>query len=124
MRRGYDWRAPICPTYTFATMRLTSTELSMIEAAANATLAAGSRVVLFGSRTDNARRSGDIDLLVELNGVLGATEVVAQRAAFASRLYRTLGKRRIDIVMKPANPIDTRPIVIAARKNGIELVRT
>jgi uncharacterized protein len=105
-------------------MRLNSTELSMIKAAAKASLASGSRVLLFGSRTDDNLRGGDIDLLVELQGAFKASDVVAQRAAFAAKLYRSMGERRIDIVITPAGQPDPRPIATAARRDGIELVRT
>ena len=46
-------------------MRLTLQERSAIAEAARATLAAGTQVSLFGSRTDDQARGGDIDPLVE-----------------------------------------------------------
>ena len=45
-------------------MRLAPADLTAITAAAQALLPAGSRMMLFGSRTDDSRRGGDIDLLV------------------------------------------------------------
>lgn len=87
-------------------------------------MAAGSRVLLFGSRTVDTKRGGDIDLLVESRNELPAAQTVAQRTAFAARLYRLLGERRIDIVMTTAGRPDQRPVVDAARRDGIELIRT
>ncbi|MBK7277567.1 MAG: hypothetical protein IPI08_13770 [Betaproteobacteria bacterium] len=46
-------------------MRLTLQESSAIAEAARATLAAGTQVSLFGSRTDDQAHGGDIDLLAE-----------------------------------------------------------
>ena len=110
--------------YTSSIMRLSPTEVTLIQVAARDTLAAGSRVTLFGSRIDDSRRGGDIDLLVEWPGPSAATEVVGRRSAFAARLYRLLGERRIDIVMAPAGQPDARPVVDAARREGIELICT
>ncbi len=46
-------------------MRLTPTEIDTIHSTAQAVLGAGARVWLYGSRLDDDRRGGDIDLLIE-----------------------------------------------------------
>jgi predicted nucleotidyltransferase len=74
---------------------LTLQERSAIAEAARATLAAGTQVSLFGSRTDDQARGGDIDLLVETPLPMPAAELVARRQAFVARLYRLLGDTRI-----------------------------
>ncbi len=45
-------------------MRLTPTQIDAIKNAAHAVLGEGAQVSLFGSRVDDARRGGDIDLYI------------------------------------------------------------
>ena len=81
-------------------------------------------MLLFGSRVDDSRRGGDIDLLIELPQPLSADDVVDRRARFTARLYRLLEERRIDVVMTQQGSQDERAVVKAARRQGIELART
>ena len=105
-------------------MRLSAAERRAVESASRDTLPAGTRVLLFGSRLDDKRRGGDIDLLVELPEPLSADDVVRRRTGFTARLYRLLEERRIDVVMTQQGLQDRRAVVIAARQQGIELART
>ena len=85
---------------------------------------AGTRVLLFGSRLDDSRRGGDIDLLVELPAPLPPDDTVERRTRFTARLYRLLEERRIDVVMTRQGRPDQRAVVTAARQQGVELART
>lgn len=76
------------------------------------------RVRLFGSRTDDSARGGDIDLLVELP----RQDADAQRKALTltARLQRRLGDQRIDVlVIDPATP--RQPIHAQAMRTGVRL---
>jgi predicted nucleotidyltransferase len=99
-------------------MRLNDRERQAIAQAARECLPPGTRVRLFGSRLDDRRRGGDIDLLVEPPCALGPEEQVAQRTRFVARLYRLMGERRVDVLMVPACEPDARPVVQAARRDG------
>lgn len=127
-RKRLHWRGHLAdnvePTRRLINMRLTDSEQAAIAKAASAALPAGSRVLLFGSRTDDSRRGGDIDLLVEPPEPVDAAQVVALRTRLAAGLYRMMGERRIDILVAAANEFDTRLVVVQAREHGIELVRT
>lgn len=105
-------------------MRISALEHQAIAAASREAFPAGTRVLLFGSRLDENRRGGDIDLLVEWPGPMVATDAVDRRARFTARLYRLLEEQRIDVVMTQAAQLDTRPVVEVARQQGIELART
>lgn len=105
-------------------MRLTTAEVADIAAAAKASLPPGTRVALFGSRTDDARRGGDIDLLVETATAMDARQLFKLNIQFTGQLYWHMGERRIDVLMVPAGAEDTRLIVTQARRQAIELVRT
>ena len=105
-------------------MRLTLLEQADIAEAARGALPAGSRVLLFGSRTDDHRRGGDIDLLVEPPAPVSAQQAVEMSSQLAARLYRLLGERHIDILVATADEPDVRLVVAEARRDGIEMVRT
>ncbi|MBU0561752.1 MAG: nucleotidyltransferase domain-containing protein [Bacteroidetes bacterium] len=53
-------------------------------------------VFLFGSRTDDTKKGGDIDVLV-ISGKIGLTEKIKIKI----KLYNTLGERKIDIITTP-----------------------
>jgi len=99
-------------------MRLTSKQIAAIELAARECFEPHSTVRLFGSRLDDARRGGDIDLLVETPSPLEPKALVDRRNRFIARLYRLLGEQRIDVLVVPASVPDDRPIVRAARRQG------
>ncbi|MDO8464709.1 MAG: hypothetical protein Q7S46_05585 [Gallionella sp.] len=46
---------------------------------------------MFGSRTDDTRRGGDIDLLVETQQSIPAAQWVAQRSRFVARIWQRQG---------------------------------
>ena len=105
-------------------MRLTDAEKINIGQAAKAVLPPGSRVLLFGSRVDDSRRGGDIDLLVEPPMAVDAVQEVSLCNRLAAHLYRRIGERRIDIVMARPGAADDRLVIAEARRHGIELVHT
>ena len=77
-------------------MRLTSEQQQSIRQSVREADPAAA-VYLFGSRVDDARRGGDIDLLV-LSQRIGLRE----RLRLLMRLEDRLGAQRIDLVVKPA----------------------
>ena len=105
-------------------MRLSAIERHAVESASREALPVGTRVLLFGSRLDDERRGGDIDLLVELPAPLSADDTVNRRTRFTARLYRLLEERRIDVVMTQHGQPDPRAVVAVARRQGVELART
>lgn len=68
-------------------MRLTSEQLQMIRAAVQATAGQQASMWLFGSRLDEAKRGGDVDLLVQSTPKIG----LLQRAKIKTKLERQLG---------------------------------
>ncbi len=76
-------------------MRLASEEQSAISNAIRQVDAAAS-IYLFGSRTDDTAKGGDIDLLVLSKKIdlMAKLEILAQ-------LHRKLGDRKIDIAIYP-----------------------
>jgi predicted nucleotidyltransferase len=105
-------------------MRLTEAEASIITTAIKTRFGSVARIILFGSRVDDAKRGGDIDLLVET--VEGGKAAFLHMAEAKSDIQFALGDRKIDMVL--ANPegdaadlLDPRPIVRISRATGIAL---
>lgn len=99
-------------------MRLTQDQIQSIKQTAQAVLGNDARVILFGSRVNDAKKGGDIDLLFETDHIVSnrATTVGAIYAA----LIRQLGDRKIDILLKDsATP--TAPVLEIARQTGVQL---
>ena len=79
---------------------------------------------LFGSRVDDAKKGGDIDLLVcpQVRSAEDAAEpqqTFMQKIKMLTLLERYLGERKIDLVVEQAQ--DPRPIVEVAHKTGIKI---
>lgn len=101
-------------------MRLSEREIGIIKAAARRHFGADAEVRLFGSRVDDAKRGGDIDLYVSSH-LINATEALHAEMAFWSDLQARLGDQRIDILVDyPANR-NRPPIYQIARERGVRL---
>lgn len=96
-------------------MRLTSEEKQQIKYYVSSIFGAGSRVFLFGSRADDAKKGGDIDLFIEPECIFDAYE---QQIRLESKLQLALGDQRMDIVLARDHK---RLIEQEARKNGVLL---
>ena len=105
-------------------MRLNDDQIQAIRQAATNAFGQGTSVWLFGSRVDDAKKGGDIDLLV-CPQVRSAEDTSEPQQAFMQKikmlnlLERYLGERKIDIVVEQVQ--DSRPIVEVAHKTGIKL---
>jgi predicted nucleotidyltransferase len=77
-------------------MRLRPQEIDAIKTAAAETFGADAVVRLFGSRVDDTRRGGDIDLHVETDPV---TDEWHARDAFLDRLFRQIERQKVDVVI-------------------------
>ena len=96
-------------------MRLTSTEQKTLHDASMRWFGMPPR--LFGSRADDARRGGDIDLYIEAS--LSPQEAFQRETHMAAELYRALGERKIDIVVNTGR-LDL-PIYRLAREQRVWL---
>ncbi|MGA8054986.1 MAG: nucleotidyltransferase domain-containing protein [Burkholderiales bacterium] len=102
-------------------MRLTPAERDAITTAARAIWGYGVRVSLFGSRTDNAARGGDIDLLVKPPTAPTPVQWVAQRGEFVGRLYASIGERRIDVLLDDEHTGVPSDVILSARRQALPL---
>jgi len=95
-------------------MRLSKREIEVILQVAEDIYGTDVKVYLFGSRVDDSRRGGDIDLLVrttsEKKGIL-------DRVRMAARIKSLIGDQKIDII----GDYEDNQVVQEALKNGILL---
>lgn len=89
-------------------MRLTNEQRRIIrEEVANA-FGPEAHVRLFGSRLDDTKRGGDLDLYIEAEG--GPDELLDRELDLYANLQKRLGEQRLDIVVygrgQPLRPVD------------------
>lgn len=96
-------------------MRLTPEEKHLIREASLRHF--GVRPRLFGSRVDDSKRGGDIDLYIET--LCAPEEAFGREMQLAADLYLQLGDQKIDVVVNTGR-LDL-PIYRVARRQGIWL---
>jgi len=99
-------------------MRLAAQEIELIKASVANVFGADARVYLFGSRVDDQARGGDIDLLIEIPGVID--DKLRKTLALSAEIQESLGEQRIDVVVRDAAS-RVLPIHTEARRTGVAL---
>jgi predicted nucleotidyltransferase len=98
-------------------MRLTPATIGPLLDAVHETFGDNAEVWLFGSRADDSRRGGDIDLYIE-------TDIDKNLVALRSKLLRKLedifGEQKIDLSVRPRSRAP-HPLHEIARDQGILL---
>lgn len=95
-------------------MRLQFAEIQTIIRVAKEIYGESVKVYLFGSRLDDGKRGGDIDLLVRTEG---ERKNVLARVRMLARLKHCLGEQKIDII----GDYEESPVVYEALKKGVLL---
>lgn len=99
-------------------MRLSAEQRHALKVHIAHELGADCEVLLFGSRTDDNQRGGDVDLLVRSPRTLQRKVWLAAR--LAARAERLLGGRRVDVLLiDPATA--AQPVHAAALRTGVAL---
>ncbi|NRQ43248.1 nucleotidyltransferase domain-containing protein [Rheinheimera sp. YQF-2] len=94
-------------------MRLSKQQADMITVEAKDIFGPNARVKLFGSRMDDNKRGGDIDLLVELPHPV--MQPVLASARLEARLMQVLGLQKIDVIVSAPNIASTPIHAVAAQ---------
>jgi predicted nucleotidyltransferase len=80
-------------------MRLSEFEIKIIKRVAREVWGDQTMVYLFGSRTDDSKKGGDIDLCIHLEEEPAPKEIMLQKAEFLSKLDILLGEQKIDVLV-------------------------
>ena len=94
-------------------MRLTPTEQQVIRDASLRYF--GVRPRLFGSRLNDLKRGGDIDLYIE--APVSPKEGVEARLRMAADIWKQLGERKIDVVVNTGG--EQLAIYVVAQREGV-----
>lgn len=96
-------------------MRLNSKEIQSIVRIAKEIYGEDVSVYLFGSRTDDTKRGGDIDLLIRTES---PKKGILDRIRMKARLKQTLGDQKIDII----GDYENYAVTVEAQTTGIRLL--
>ena len=101
-------------------MRLSKYETDNIKKVASEIWGDNVVVYLFGSRTDDSIKGGDIDLYIRVPAEQDPKTLVLQKARFLGKLDLLLGEQKIDLIVKTRYN-KKLPIVHTAESTGIML---
>jgi len=101
-------------------MRLTHEQVNIIKRAVIDTFGDTANVWLFGSRVDDCKRGGDIDLLIETEET-DVMKIVKTELTFMVELQMQLGEQKIDVLVDYPTRKVTPPIFEVAKQTGILL---
>jgi predicted nucleotidyltransferase len=101
-------------------MRITPIEQEVIKRAAQECFDASAVVRLFGSRVDDSKKGGDIDLFVQTS-LVDAAQISIAHTRFLAKLYAELGEQKIDVVIDYPSRTVQLPIFAIALEQGIIL---
>ena len=101
-------------------MRLSEQQHAAIRSTATETFGVGARVWLFGSRVDDNKRGGDIDLLIETDQV-DVNAVTRAEVTFLTKLQMKMGEQKIDVLLDYPSRQNRPPIYSIAKQSGILL---
>lgn len=101
-------------------MRLSAHQVAEIRSAVVRHFGPGAEVRLFGSRADDRKRGGDIDLYIETD-MADPDQVFRREMAVLVDLNLALGEQKIDLVVRRRGQTEELPIHRVARETGIRL---
>ena len=101
-------------------MRLSEQQQTIIRTSVAENFGADAGVWLFGSRVDDHKRGGDIDLYIE-SASENAAQLINAKLALLVALQQQLGEQKIDVVIRRANSAADLPIYQIAKTTGIKL---
>ena len=98
-------------------MRLTAFEQENIKLYVRKHFGRNADVYIFGSRVDNNRKGGDIDLYITTD--MSASEIIREKISLLVELENALGEQKIDVVIN--NRTKQKPIYEISEKEGVKL---
>lgn len=101
-------------------MRLSEQQCSIIRNAIAEHFGVEANVWLFGSRVDDSKRGGDIDLYIEA-ATDDADTIIEAKLRFRVALYKQLGDQKIDVIVRRPGFKENLPMYDIAKQTGVKL---
>jgi predicted nucleotidyltransferase len=80
-------------------MRLSNNDINEIKAVTHSVFGDNAFVTLFGSRIDDSKRGGDIDLFIKCNKTISREELYQLKIKFLIQLKKRIGDQKIDVLI-------------------------
>jgi len=100
-------------------MRISDFQREVIVETLKTHFGSSSQIYLFGSRTDDSKKGGDIDLFVEAD--YPEPDLFMRKLKAVSQIQLALGDQKIDLIVSRSAEDDQRRVVKEAINNGVKL---
>src|SRR5208283_155472 len=97
-------------------MRITSSEQEIIKLYVKKHFGSNADVYIFGSRVNNNKKGGDIDLYLTTD--IPSSDIVRRKISLLVDMEKAIGEQKIDIVIN--NHTKQKPIYEIAEKEGVK----
>lgn len=97
---------------------MTNEQVKAIKQVVAMTAGEDAKVILFGSRVDDDKKGGDVDLLVTMNHAVEHPAVLSSK--ISARLFRLFQGRKVDVLLSAPN-LQSLPIHAIAQNKGVLL---
>jgi predicted nucleotidyltransferase len=101
-------------------MRLSKSEIKTIKRVTCEVWGSQTHIYLFGSRTDDSKKGGDIDLFINLQEEQVPKEIMLKKTEFLGKLDLLLGEQKIDLLVS-THYNNHLSIIKTALLTGVEL---
>jgi predicted nucleotidyltransferase len=100
-------------------MRLNNKEIAAIKEVTRGVFGDNATISLFGSRTDDNKKGGDIDLFIQCNLRISREEQYPLKIKFLVQLKRFIGDQKIDVLINSGQL--SKSILEAVQKEEVQL---
>ena len=100
-------------------MRLDKKTIEIIKNLALSYFGINAKIYIFGSRVNDIERGGDIDIYIETYLDINSTELFNLESKYWTILQKTLGERKIDIIINDTKLNKNNYIYEVAKKTGV-----
>ncbi|MGC8734855.1 MAG: nucleotidyltransferase domain-containing protein [bacterium] len=98
-------------------MRINEEVIELIRELANKYFGQDSKVYIFGSRIDDSKKGGDVDIYIETF----VENIVNNKILFLIDLEKEIGEQKIDLIVYNPNLMEEELIHEIAKKEGIRI---
>jgi predicted nucleotidyltransferase len=100
-------------------MRISEEEITLIKKLARQIFGNGTKVFLFGSRVDDRKKGGDIDLFI--TGEQKSNYTVAHKIDFLVELKSLIGDQKIDVILDTESTRQKKQFHRSITRQAVEL---